>query len=132
MMTDPIADLLNRIRNALRARKPSVEVSGSRIKVDIVEILKEEGFIADYEVIPGAPPKSTLRVVLKYGSDGEDVITQMKRESKPSCRRYLKADQVPRVLGGMGICILSTPKGILSDRRARKEHVGGELICSIW
>ena len=132
MMTDPISDLLTRLRNGLRVKKDAVEVPGSRVKVDIAEILKQEGFIEGYEVIPGEGPKSTLKVSLKYGPDGEKVMTHLKRESKPGRRVYVGVGEIPQVLGGMGLAIVSTSRGLLSDRNARKENVGGELICTVW
>ena len=132
MMNDPIADMLTRIRNAIRARRKTVRLYASRMKVDIAEILKKEGFIEGYEVIPISGPKAELKINLKYGPDGELVITQLKRESKPGRKVYVGVKEIPRVRGGLGISILSTSKGILSDREARKLNVGGELICSVW
>ena len=132
MMPDPISDLLTRTRNGLRNRKPAVQVPASRIKVDIAEILRQEGYIAGYEVLPGTGPKATLRVDLRYGPDGEMILSELRRESRPGRRVYVGVDEIPRPLGGLGICILSTPRGVISDRVARKERVGGELLCSVW
>ncbi len=132
MMTDPVADMLTRIRNGLRARKKTVDVPASRIKVDIAEILKQEGFIEDYQVFPLDGPKADLRITLKYGPDGEMVITEIKRESKPGRRVYVGVNEIPKVRNGLGIAILTTPIGVVSDRVAREKHVGGELLCSVW
>ena len=132
MMTDPIADLLTRVRNGSRNKKSFVDLPASRIKVDIAEILRQEGYIVGYEVTPLRGPMATLRVNLRYGPDGERVITQLRRESRPGRRVYVAVDKIPRVLNGLGICILATPRGVVSDRKARKEHVGGELLCSVW
>ena len=132
MMTDPVADMLTRIRNGLRARKKTVDVPASRIKVDIAEILKQEGFIEDYQVFPLDGPKADLRITLKYGPDGEQVITEIKRESKPGRRVYVGVHEIPKVRNGLGIAILTTPIGVVSDRVAREKHVGGELLCSVW
>ena len=132
MMTDPIGDLLTRLRNALRNRRPAVTIPASRIKVDIAEILRQEGYVAGYEVVPGKGPQATLRVDLRYGPDGEQIVTDLQRESKPGRRVYVAVDQIPRVMDGLGISILSTSRGLLSDREARKQRVGGELLCSVW
>lgn len=131
MMTDPIADMLTRIRNANMVRHPVVEVSSSKTKKAIVDILKREGFIKDYEVIEDNK-QGILRIYLKYGPDARGVISGLKRISKPGLRVYVKKDQIPRVLGGLGIAIISTSKGILSDSEARKTGVGGEVLCYIW
>ena len=131
MMTDPIADMLTRVRNANAIRKQSVSMPASRMKVGIAEILKNEGFIESYEVVAGEP-NSTLSLGLKYGPDGEKVIRHIERVSKPGRRIYSGAKDVPRVLRGLGIYVLSTPKGIVSDRTARRENVGGEVLCKIF
>ncbi len=132
MQTDPIADMLTRIRNATRARLPRVEIPASKIKVEIARILKEEGFIATYKLVEEGGPRKTLRVFLKYTPDRRSVITALRRVSRPGRRVYLgKADLRP-VVGGMGISILSTPRGIMTGRAARKAGVGGELICEVW
>ena len=130
MMTDPISDLLTRIRNATRVRKKRITMPASRMKVGIVQILKEEGFITDYSV-ESAKPVSQLSIALKYGQDGEHVIRSIDRVSKPGCRVYAGAKDLKPVLRGMGIQILSTPKGILSDRTARTQKVGGEILCKV-
>ncbi|VAW73025.1 SSU ribosomal protein S8p (S15Ae) [hydrothermal vent metagenome] len=131
MMTDPIADLLTRIRNAIQIERPFVEMPSSKIKVGIVEALQREGYIWDFEVVEQAP-QNVLRVNLKYGPNGEKVIQTIKRVSKPGCRVYSAKDKMPEVLQGLGILILSTNKGVLSNREARKEHVGGEVLCTVW
>jgi len=131
MMTDPIADMLTRIRNGNAIQRKRVSMPASRMKVGVAEILKEEGFIAGYEVEAGQP-SSTLHCDLKYGGDGQRVIRHMERVSKPGCRIYRGAKELPVVLRGLGIFVLSTPKGILSDRRARAENVGGEVLAKIY
>jgi len=130
-MTDPIADLLTRIRNASMAYHDTVDIPASRLKRDIVQILKDEGFIQDYQLIK-QDPQGILRVYLKYGPNKERVITGLKRISKPGLRIYAKANEIPRVLGGLGVAILSTSRGVMTDRRARREGVGGEVICYVW
>jgi small subunit ribosomal protein S8 len=130
-MTDPVADLLTRVRNANRRRAKSVRMPASKLKVHIAEVLKEEGYIREYRVEP-AQPQSTLVLELKYGPDGEFVIREIQRVSKPGCRVYSGAKTLPRVLRGQGIYVLSTPKGVLSDRVARRENVGGEILCQIY
>ncbi len=131
MMTDPIADMLTRIRNAIRIERPSVDIPASKIKVGIAEALKREGFIWDYAVVEDEP-QNLLRVSLKYGPNGEWVIQHIERTSKPGCRVYVGASEIPEILQGMGITVLSTNRGILSNREARKEGVGGEVLCTIW
>jgi small subunit ribosomal protein S8 len=130
MMTDPIADMLTRIRNANAIQRKSVSIPASRLKVGIAEVLKTEGFIAGYQVVE-SEPFSSLVVELKYGPDGEDVIRSIDRVSKPGCRSYTGVKDMPRVLRGLGIYVLSTPRGVLSDRAARKENVGGEILCKV-
>jgi small subunit ribosomal protein S8 len=130
-MTDPIADMLTRIRNAVAIERPHVDVPTSKLKVAIADALKREGYIWDYEVVEGEP-RSTLRVNLKYGPNGELVIQHIERTSKPGRRVYTKASDMPDVLQGLGVCILSTPKGVLSNREAKKQNVGGEVLCTIW
>ncbi|MFO7245516.1 MAG: 30S ribosomal protein S8 [Thermaerobacter sp.] len=130
-MTDPIADLLTRIRNASMAYHDTVDIPASRLKRDIVQILKDEGFIQDYQLIK-QDPQGILRVYLKYGPNKERVITGLKRISKPGLRIYAKANEIPRVLGGLGVAILSTSRGVMTDRQARREGVGGEVICYVW
>ncbi|HED64629.1 MAG TPA: 30S ribosomal protein S8 [Planctomycetes bacterium] len=130
MMTDPVADMLTRIRNANTVHQKSTTMPASRIKVGIAQVLKEEGFISDYEVTPGSP-SSKLEIHLKYGPDGELVLRHLDRVSKPGCRVYSGVQDLPKVLRGLGIYVLSTPKGIISDRVARKEKVGGEILCKV-
>ena len=131
MMTDPIADMLTRIRNAVRIEHPHVDMPSSKILKGIAQVLKDEGYIWDFEVIDTVPAK-TLRLQLKYGPNGERLITKIDRVSKPGCRLYQGYKELKPVLSGMGIQILSTPKGILSDRRARAEKVGGEVLALIY
>jgi len=130
-MSDPIADMLTRIRNANTVRHETVEFPASRIKKEITEILKREGFIRDAEYIDDNK-QGMIRVFLKYGPNNERVITGLKRISKPGLRVYAKASEVPRVLGGLGIAILSTSKGLLTDKEARQANTGGEVICYVW
>jgi small subunit ribosomal protein S8 len=129
--TDPIADMLTRIRNASSARHEKVLVPRSRLKIRIAEVLKEEGFIKDF-VVHEDGPQGAITVLLKYSADREPAISDIKRISKPGLRRYVPTDSIPRILNGMGIAILSTSKGVLVDREARKQKVGGELICTVW
>jgi len=131
MMTDPVADMLTRIRNANRISKKRVSIPASKLKVGLAEILKQEGFIDSYEVVPGEP-SSTLKLTLKYGPDGEQVIRGIDRVSKPGCRVYSSAKDLGPVLRGLGVQILSTPKGVVSDRTARRENVGGEVLCKVY
>ena len=131
MMTDPIADMLTRIRNAAMTRKRRVSMPSSKMKLAIARILKDEGFIQHYDVT-NEKPQPQLRIVLRYDREKRPVITNLKRVSKPGRRIYVKHDEIPWVLSGMGIAILSTPKGVLSDRKARKLGVGGEVICYVW
>jgi small subunit ribosomal protein S8 len=130
-MSDPIADLLTQIRNANMGYKEKVEIPSSRMREGIVAILKREGFIRNYRIIEHQR-KGILRIYLKYGPNREHVITNLKRVSKPSLRIYSGVPQLPRVLGGLGIAIISTPKGLLTDREARVANVGGEVLCEIW
>jgi len=130
-MTDPIADMLTRIRNANTVGHETVEIPASKMKKAIAEILKAEGFIADYEVIEDNK-QGTIKVTMKYGAHKERVITGIKKISKPGLKVYAKADEVPRVLGGLGIAIISTSHGVVSDKEARKLGVGGEVICYVW
>ena len=130
-MTDPIADMLTRIRNANQMRYKEVEVPASKIKLEIARILKEEGFVEDFKV-----KKNNIQNIivlnLKYGQNKERVITGLKRISKPGLRVYAGADEIPHVLNGLGIAIISTPKGVMTDKLARKNNVGGEVIAYIW
>ncbi|MEC8753272.1 MAG: 30S ribosomal protein S8 [Verrucomicrobiota bacterium] len=132
IVSDPIADMLTRIRNANMAEKVSVEVPSSKIKIEIAKLLKSEGFISDYSIIKIDENKSSLAINLKYTADREPVIQGLQRVSKPSCRKYVNRDEVPRVLGGIGIAILSTSKGVITDTEARKHNIGGEILCYIW
>ncbi len=131
MMTDPIADMLTRIRNALRIERPTVEMPSSNVKAGIADVLKREGYIWEYEVVEQTP-QNVLRITLKYGPNGERVIQRIDRKSKPGRRVYSGAKDIPEILQGMGISIVSTNKGILSNREARKQGVGGEMLCTIW
>lgn len=131
MMTDPVADLLTRIRNANMVYHETVDVPASKLKKAIVEILREEGFIKNYEVLQDGA-RQTLRIYLKYGSNKERVISGLKRISKPGLRVYAQKDEIPRVLGGLGIAILSTSKGVMTDKQARKLGIGGEVLCYVW
>jgi small subunit ribosomal protein S8 len=131
MLTDPIADMLSRIRNANRALHDTAEMPSSRSKVEIARLLKEEGYIRDYRVEEGESYK-TLVVELKYGRNRERVITDLKRISKPGRRVYARKDRLPRVLGGMGTAIMSTSSGVMTSRTAEQQGVGGEVICFVW
>lgn len=131
VMTDPIADLLTRIRNANSMRHETVEIPASRLKADILNVLKQEGFIVDF-VSKNEAVGSTLVVTLKYAANNERVIKGLKRISKPGLRVYAQASQLPKVLNGLGIAIISTSKGILTDREARKQQIGGEVLAYIW
>ena len=131
-MSDPIADMLTRIRNANTAKHDTVDIPSSKIKVAIADILVDEGYIAKYDIIDEGSYK-TMRVTLKYGADkNEKIITGIKRISKPGLRVYAGKDEIPSVLGGLGIAILSTKKGILTDKQARKAQVGGEVLAFVW
>lgn len=131
-MTDPIADMLTRIRNALTAKHETVEVPASKIKVAIAEILVKEGYIKGYEIVEGAV-QNTILITLKYAPDkNQKVVTGLKRVSTPGLRVYAGVDNLPKVLGGMGIAILSTSKGILTDKEAKAQHIGGEVLAYIW
>lgn len=131
VVSDPIADLLTRIRNANIAYHDRVEVPGSKVKRAIVQIMKDEGLIRDYEWIDNGH-QGIIRIYLKYGPNKTRVISGLRRISRPGLRVYAKKDQVPRVLGGLGIAIISTSRGIMTDKRARQEGLGGEVLCYIW
>ncbi len=131
MMTDPIADLLTRIRNAVRVERPYVDIPFSRMKQSIVEALKREGFLWDHEVLETEPVK-TLRVTLKYGPSGEQIIQHIERISKPGCRVYVGAGEIKDIRQGTGVGVVSTSKGVLSTREAKKDGVGGEFLCQVW
>jgi small subunit ribosomal protein S8 len=131
MMTDPIADMLTRIRNASLARHDRTEMPASRMKEAVARILKTEGFIADVRSTEGEGAKQ-LTIVLKYGRDRQSAIDGVRRVSRPGRRVYVRHDRIPRVLSGLGISILSTSRGLMSDREARRQKIGGELICEVW
>lgn len=131
MVADPIADMLTRIRNGSMAEHEKVDIPASRLKVRVAEILKDEGFIKNFRVIEDRK-QGVLRVYLKYGPGQERIITGLRRVSKPGRRHYVTAEKVPSVLGGMGVAILSTPRGVLTDRESRKSKVGGEVLCYVW
>ncbi len=131
MMTDPIADMLTRIRNALRIERPFVDIPASNVKKGIAEVLQREGYIWDFEVVE-EPPQNVLRLNLKYGPNGEDVIQSIQRVSKPGRRVYTRSRDNQDVLQGLGISVISTSQGVLSNREARSKGVGGEVLCEIW
>ncbi|MFC0212806.1 30S ribosomal protein S8 [Paenibacillus chartarius] len=131
VMSDPIADMLTRIRNANVVRHETVEIPSSKIKKEIAEILKKEGFIRDAEYVEDNK-QGIIRLFLKYGPNNERVISGLKRISKPGLRVYTKSQEIPRVLGGLGIAIISTSKGIMTDKDARQAKSGGEVICYVW
>jgi len=130
IMTDPIADMLTRVRNAIQARHTTVDIPASKEKVEIAKILKEEGFITDYSV--SSELKKTISVTLKYGPNNEKVINGIKRISSPGLRVYTKAEDMPRVLNGLGIAIISTSHGLLTDKEAKAKNVGGEVVAYVW
>jgi small subunit ribosomal protein S8 len=131
MVTDPVADMLARIRNGSVAEHEKVDIPSSKLRVRLAEILKEEGFIKNFRLIEDKR-QGVLRIYLKYGPGQERVISGLRRVSKPGRRRYVGADRIPSVLGGMGVAILSTPRGVLTDRESRKAKVGGEVLCYVW
>ena len=131
MRADPIADMLTCVRNALHARKERVDIPRSRMKESILSIMKQEGFIAEYSTVQDES-RQILRIQLKYDASGRPVVLGLKRESKPSLRKYVGAEEIPLVRNGLGVNILSTSRGVLADREARKLHVGGEILCSLW
>ena len=130
-MSDPLADMLTRIRNAVMVRYDSVQMPKSNVKVNVAKVLKDEGYIAGFDVTDEGP-QGTLTINLKYGPDGEPVITGIKRVSKPGLRQYAKANAIPVVLNGLGIAIVSTSKGIVTDSIAREQNIGGEILCEVW
>ena len=130
MMTDPIADMLTRMRNALMRGANHCVVPGSRLKVAILDALKREGFIDSYEVNSDGP-RSVIRVAFRYGPEGERIISTLARYSKPGCRRYRGVDELPKIRGGLGIAVVSTNQGVLSDRECRQRRVGGEVLCTV-
>ena len=131
MMTDPIADMLTRIRNAVSVDRPNVEMPVSKVKKGVADVLKREGFIWDYST-EESDPVDQLHINLKYGPSGEKIIRHIKRVSKPGCRVYSSAKDLRPVLNGLGISILSTSRGVMSDREARQQKVGGEVLCEVW
>lgn len=130
-MTDPIADMLTRVRNAITARHPKVDVPASKLKTEIARILREEGFIMNYKLTEEGA-KKFIRIYLKYTPGNVPVISRIERVSRPGCRVYVGSKDVPRVLGGLGVNILTTPRGVMSGLTARKENVGGEVLCQVW
>ncbi|MBU4305857.1 MAG: 30S ribosomal protein S8 [Candidatus Omnitrophica bacterium] len=130
-ITDPIADMLTVIRNAQAVKKEKVDFPSSKLKVEILKLVKAHGYIVDYRRIEDGK-QGILRVYLRYAKNKDGVITGLKRISTPGCRRYVDKEKIPRVLGGMGMAIMSTPKGILSDKEARHQKLGGEVLCYIW
>ncbi|MCE5311840.1 MAG: 30S ribosomal protein S8 [Nitrospiraceae bacterium] len=131
MLTDPIADMLTRMRNALLIRNEKLDIPASKIKVEIAKILKEEGFIKSYKIIKDKK-QGSLRLTLKYTTEGEPVMSGLQRISKPGRRVYVGKDEIPRVVGGVGIAVLTTSRGILTDKKCRTEGLGGEVLCYIW
>lgn len=130
-MTDPVADLLTRIRNGLSSKKAAVELPSSKLKVEVVKILKEEGYISNFKVTEDEK-QGVLKVDLKYGADGRPTITGIQKVSRPGLRIYVGSGDIKPVLGGLGVAILSTSRGVMTDLTARKEHVGGEILCKVW
>ena len=132
MQTDPIADLLTRIRNATRAKHARVDVPASKLKTEVARVLKEEGYISTFKLVEENKVRKTLRVFLKYTPDKRSVITGLRRISRPGSRRYAASNQIRSVVGGLGISILTTPRGLMTGRAARKARVGGEVLCEVW
>ncbi len=132
MLTDPISDLLTRIRNAAQAKHARLDVPASKLKIEIARILKEEGYISTYKLVDESKVRKTLRVFLKYTPDKRSVITGLRRVSRPGSRNYVGASEIRPVVGGLGISILTTPRGVMTGRAARKARVGGELLCEVW
>jgi len=130
-MTDPVADMITRIRNGVRAKLPRVDVPSSKLKKEIARILKDEGYVANFRINDDGK-QGVLRVYLKYGPGMERVITDLQRVSRPGCRIYCGKDQIPRVYGGLGINILSTSRGLMTGKAAAREGVGGEILCNVW
>ncbi len=130
MTMDPIADMLTRIRNATSARHPKVDVPASKLKIEIARILKEEGYILNYKVAEEGARK-TIKIYLKYQANNKPVITELERVSRPGCRVFVGCTEVPQVLGGLGVSILTTPRGVMTGRDARKQRVGGEVLCQV-
>ena len=133
MIVDPISDMLTRMRNAISARHTKVDVPASRLKIEVARILKEEGYITNYSIKTSEGSHArTLRIFLRYGPKGESVISKLKRISRPSLRVYVPGDEVPKVLGGLGINILTTSRGVMTGKQARKSKIGGEVLCSVY
>ena len=132
MLTDPIADMLTRIRNANKAKFEKVDVSSSRLKVSVVQLLKKEGYIKDLKVLNGDNNKKTLRIFLRYDEQNQPIITGLKRVSRPGLRIYARKDAIPPVMSGLGLAILSTSIGVITDQEARRLNVGGEILCFVW
>lgn len=130
-LTDPVADFLTRIRNSIRARHQKLDIPASKLKAEIARILKDEGYIANFKATEENGQK-ILRVYLKYGTNNEAAIRDLQRVSRPGCRVYVGRDEIRRVQGGLGISILTTPKGVMTGRQARRENVGGEVLCEVW
>ncbi len=131
MVSDPIADMLTRIRNGLKAKFPKVDVPSSRLKLEIARILKDEGYILNYKIVDEGSHKA-IRVYLKYQDNGAPVISHLERVSRPGCRVYAGSREIPKVLGGLGVSILTTPKGVMTGKEARRQNVGGELLCRVY
>jgi small subunit ribosomal protein S8 len=131
MVSDPIADMLTRIRNGLKAKFPKVDVPSSRLKLEIARILKDEGYILNYKIVDEGSHKA-IRVYLKYQDNGAPVISSLERVSRPGCRVYVGSREIPKVLGGLGISILTTPKGVMTGKEANRQNVGGELLCRVY
>lgn len=131
MTSDPISDMLTRIRNGIKARHAKVDVPASKLKTEIARILKDEGYILNYKIVDEGNHKA-IRVYLKYTAANQPVIAKLERVSRPGCRVYVGAAEIPKVLGGLGINILTTPKGVMTGKSARKENVGGELLCQVY
>ena len=133
MNTDPISDMLTRIRNANMVSLSEVDMPSSKLKVELAKLLKSEGYVEDYQVVDKENSSfKTLKITLKYDEKSKPVISNLQRVSRPGLRNYCKAKDIPQVLGGMGIAIISTSKGLLTDRKAKKENVGGEILCYVW
>ena len=132
MLTDPLADMLTRIRNALKAKFEKVDIPSSRLKVSVANLLKREGYIKDFKILSSNNNKKILRVFLRYDEQNQSTITNIKRVSKPSLRIYARKGNIPSVMSGLGLAILSTSKGVITDREARDFNIGGEVLCFVW
>jgi len=130
-MSDPLADMLTRIRNATKSHFNSIEMPLSKLKVSVAKVLKSEGYIAEYSILEGGV-QGTLKIELKYGANNERVVTGIKRVSKPGHRQYKPSDKIPKVMSGLGVAILTTSQGIVTDKEARQKNIGGELLCEVW